>query len=125
MAGTIGFASSEDVEYNYGLAKRKGAYLPFSMAFPQRYVLDSRIIGPMTPTRPRPPVRVRPIITAGFWASRHPSGKARKGAHARCMQPFAQRSRAGWIGIPKWVVIVERALSTALSTWTLRNRPPN
>jgi len=27
------------------------------------------------------------------------------------MQPFAQRSRAGWIGVPKWVVIVERALT--------------
>ena len=34
-----------DDEYNYGLAKRKGAYLPFNMAFPQRYVLDARIIG--------------------------------------------------------------------------------
>jgi hypothetical protein len=27
------------------------------------------------------------------------------------MQPFAQRSRAGWIGVPKRVVIVQRALS--------------
>ncbi|OQW93545.1 MAG: heterodisulfide reductase subunit A [Beggiatoa sp. IS2] len=32
-------------EYNYDLNKRKGAYLPFLMAYPQRYVLDSRIIG--------------------------------------------------------------------------------
>lgn len=32
-------------EYEYGLNKRKGAYLPFFMAYPQRYVLDSRIIG--------------------------------------------------------------------------------
>jgi quinone-modifying oxidoreductase subunit QmoA len=32
-------------DYNYGLNKRKGAYLPFNMAYPQRYVLDSRIIG--------------------------------------------------------------------------------
>ncbi len=32
-------------EYNYGLGKRKGAYLPFSMAYPQRYVIDPRIIG--------------------------------------------------------------------------------
>ena len=32
-------------EYNYGLGKRKGAYLPFSMAHPFRYVLDPRIIG--------------------------------------------------------------------------------
>jgi quinone-modifying oxidoreductase subunit QmoA len=34
-----------DCEYDYGLTKRKGAFLPFSMAYPQRYVLDSRIIG--------------------------------------------------------------------------------
>jgi hypothetical protein len=27
------------------------------------------------------------------------------------MQPFAQRSRVGWIGVPEWVVIVERALT--------------
>jgi quinone-modifying oxidoreductase subunit QmoA len=32
-------------EYSYGLGKRKGAYLPFQMAFPQRYVLDPRILG--------------------------------------------------------------------------------
>ena len=32
-------------EYNYGLSKRKGAYLPYRMAYPQRYVLDSRILG--------------------------------------------------------------------------------
>ncbi len=32
-------------EFNYGLSKRKGAYLPFPMAYPQRYVLDSRIVG--------------------------------------------------------------------------------
>jgi len=34
-----------DDEFNYGLAKRKGAYLPFNMAYPQRYVLDPGIIG--------------------------------------------------------------------------------
>jgi quinone-modifying oxidoreductase subunit QmoA len=34
-----------DDEYNYGLGKRKGAYLPYRMAHPQRYVIDSRIIG--------------------------------------------------------------------------------
>ena len=34
-----------DSEYNYGLGKRKGAYLNHPMAYPQRYVLDSRIIG--------------------------------------------------------------------------------
>lgn len=32
-------------EYQYGLGKRKGAYLPFKMAYPQRYVLDPAIIG--------------------------------------------------------------------------------
>ena len=32
-------------EFNYGLNKRKGAYLPFNMAYPQRYVIDPRIIG--------------------------------------------------------------------------------
>ncbi len=32
-------------EHNYGLGKRKGAYLPFSMAYPQRYVIDPRLIG--------------------------------------------------------------------------------
>jgi len=32
-------------EYNYGLSKRKGAYLPYRMAHPQRYVLDPAIIG--------------------------------------------------------------------------------
>ena len=34
-----------DNEFNYGLNKRKGAYLPNAMAYPQRYVLDPRIIG--------------------------------------------------------------------------------
>ncbi|MGF1615431.1 MAG: CoB--CoM heterodisulfide reductase iron-sulfur subunit A family protein [Gammaproteobacteria bacterium] len=32
-------------EFNYGLGQRKGAYLPFNMAYPQRYVLDPAIIG--------------------------------------------------------------------------------
>ncbi len=34
-----------DDEYNYGLKKRKGAYLPFFMAYPQQYVVDPRLIG--------------------------------------------------------------------------------
>jgi len=34
-----------DDEYNYGLSKRKGAYLPHLMAHPMRYVLDPQIIG--------------------------------------------------------------------------------
>jgi quinone-modifying oxidoreductase subunit QmoA len=38
-------AAEFDDEHNYGLGKRKGAYLPNAMAYPQRYVLDARIIG--------------------------------------------------------------------------------
>ncbi|NIP18162.1 MAG: FAD-dependent oxidoreductase [Xanthomonadales bacterium] len=34
-----------DSEYDYGMKQRKGAYLPFNMAYPQRYVLDPRMIG--------------------------------------------------------------------------------
>lgn len=34
-----------DDEHNYGLGKRKGAYLANAMAYPQRYALDARIIG--------------------------------------------------------------------------------
>ena len=34
-----------DSEYDYGMKKRKGAYIPFNMAYPQRYVLDPRVIG--------------------------------------------------------------------------------
>jgi quinone-modifying oxidoreductase subunit QmoA len=37
-------AEFED-EFNYGMDQRKGAYLPFSMAYPQRYVIDPRVIG--------------------------------------------------------------------------------
>ena len=37
--------SEFDDEFNYGLGKRKGAYLPYRMAHPMRYVLDPRIIG--------------------------------------------------------------------------------
>jgi quinone-modifying oxidoreductase subunit QmoA len=32
-------------EYDYGMKTRKGAYLPFNMAYPQRYVIDPRMIG--------------------------------------------------------------------------------
>jgi quinone-modifying oxidoreductase subunit QmoA len=32
-------------EYDYGMKIRKGAYLPFNMAHPQRYVIDPRVIG--------------------------------------------------------------------------------
>ncbi len=34
-----------DDEYNYGLTKRKVAYLPHVMAYPQQYVLDPAILG--------------------------------------------------------------------------------
>ncbi|HEX9801698.1 MAG TPA: FAD-dependent oxidoreductase [Gammaproteobacteria bacterium] len=34
-----------DDEHNYGMKKRKGAYLAHTMAYPQRFVLDPRIIG--------------------------------------------------------------------------------
>ncbi len=34
-----------DNEHNYGMDKRKGAYLPYNMAKPQRFVIDPRIIG--------------------------------------------------------------------------------
>ncbi len=34
-----------DDDHNYGLGKRKGAYLPHRMAYPERYVIDPAIIG--------------------------------------------------------------------------------
>lgn len=34
-----------DNEFNYNMDKRKGAYLPYNMAYPQQYVLDPNIIG--------------------------------------------------------------------------------
>lgn len=34
-----------DDDYNYGLSKHKGAYLPHKLAYPERYVLDPAIIG--------------------------------------------------------------------------------
>jgi quinone-modifying oxidoreductase subunit QmoA len=34
-----------DDEYNYGMSKRRGAYLPHVMAHPMQYVIDPRIIG--------------------------------------------------------------------------------
>jgi len=34
-----------DDEHNYGMKKRKGAYLAHNMAYPQRFVIDPRIIG--------------------------------------------------------------------------------
>ncbi len=37
--------SEFDDEYHFNLKKRKGAYLPMNMAYPQRYILDNRIIG--------------------------------------------------------------------------------
>ena len=37
--------SEFDSEYDYGMKKRKGAYLPFNMSYPQRYVIDPAMIG--------------------------------------------------------------------------------
>jgi len=37
--------SEFDNEYDYGMKKRKGAYLPFNMSYPQRYVIDPNMIG--------------------------------------------------------------------------------
>ena len=37
--------ASFENEHNFGLDRRKGAYLPNHMAYPQRFVLDPRIIG--------------------------------------------------------------------------------
>lgn len=37
--------SEFDDEYNYGMSKRKGAYLPHVMAHPMQYVIDPAIIG--------------------------------------------------------------------------------
>lgn len=34
-----------DDEYNYGLSKHKGAFRPYRMAYPERFVLDPRMIG--------------------------------------------------------------------------------
>jgi len=34
-----------DDEFNYGMKKRKGAYLTSAMAYPQRYVIDPRIVA--------------------------------------------------------------------------------
>ncbi len=34
-----------DDEHNYGMGKRKGAYLPYRMAYPQQHVIDPQIIG--------------------------------------------------------------------------------
>jgi len=34
-----------DNEFNYGMNRRKGAYLPYNLAYPQQYVLDERLIG--------------------------------------------------------------------------------
>ncbi|MEK8017120.1 MAG: FAD-dependent oxidoreductase [Candidatus Parabeggiatoa sp.] len=44
-ACTAAVETEFDDEYHYGLKKRKGAYLPFFMAYPQRYVIDPRLIG--------------------------------------------------------------------------------
>ena len=40
-----------DSEYDFGMQKIKGAYLPFEMAFPARYVVAPEIIGTSDATR--------------------------------------------------------------------------
>ena len=40
-----------DDEFNYNLNQRKGAWLPYNMAYPQQYVLDPRIIDTPDATR--------------------------------------------------------------------------
>jgi quinone-modifying oxidoreductase, subunit QmoA len=40
-----GLEQEFDDEHNYGLGKRKGAYLPYRMAHPNQYVIDPRILG--------------------------------------------------------------------------------
>ncbi len=37
--------SEFDNEYDYNMGKRKGAYLPNRMAYPQRYVIDPALVG--------------------------------------------------------------------------------
>jgi len=37
--------SEFDNEFDFGMGQRKGAYLPYNMAWPQRYVLDPRMLG--------------------------------------------------------------------------------
>ena len=34
-----------DDDFNYRMSRRKGAWLPYNMAYPQQYVLDPRILG--------------------------------------------------------------------------------
>ncbi|MBF0469964.1 MAG: CoB--CoM heterodisulfide reductase iron-sulfur subunit A family protein [Gammaproteobacteria bacterium] len=43
--------SEFDDAHNYGMMKRKGAYLPYNLAYPQRYVLDPALIGSDEATR--------------------------------------------------------------------------
>ncbi len=47
MCGDCANACQTDIsdEFNLGMGKIKGAYLPFEMAFPARYVLSPQIIG--------------------------------------------------------------------------------
>ena len=47
LCGDCAAASQSEIdsEYNFGMNKDKGAYLPFEMAFPSRYVISPEIIG--------------------------------------------------------------------------------
>lgn len=45
--GACGEAVSAQIDnpFDYGMSKMKAAYLPFAMAYPQRYVIDPSVIG--------------------------------------------------------------------------------
>lgn len=53
--------SEFDDDFNYGMGKRKGAYLPHPMAHPQRYVLDPAIIGTDDATKAKAACKVNAI----------------------------------------------------------------
>ncbi len=52
-----------DDEHNYGMKKRKGAYLVSHMAYPQRYVIDPRIIGTPDADKAREACKVGAVDT--------------------------------------------------------------
>jgi quinone-modifying oxidoreductase, subunit QmoA len=55
--GECGKAVKTEIDdaFNYNLGKIKAAYLPSSMAYPQRYVIDPRSSARRWPKPPRPP----------------------------------------------------------------------
>lgn len=59
-------AAEFDDEYNYGLGKRKGAYLPYRMAYPQRYVLAPAILGTEDARKAREACKYDAVAQDGF-----------------------------------------------------------